>query len=280
MRLELYASLLLPITAAAFCSPRCSPFRFNRVLHSTDDADSAQPSVEYLKELKSALVFVCKKQPKASVQEVNAAIQQVESVGEQLGIGQASSSSGLLSGEWELLYSPEDETRSSPFFWAFKKAFPDNADQIFQITDAIPSPIKEVGPAFQSITYSPETPSSGSFVSMVKVSTLGGFATSTMTTKADIVGVDGVDGIRLKIKTTKPEDWTLYEKLFGPFGSAISQNAPAFPSGEALEKVRPGSSEVVLRTTFCDDGIRVSRNDASTDVFVWRRKEFPSEVLV
>jgi len=88
-----------------------------------------------------------------------------------------------------LIYSPEVETCSSPFFWSFRKAFPDNADKIFQITDAIPVPIKEVGPTFQSISYSPETPSIGSFVSEVKISTLGGLATSVMTTKASIVGI-------------------------------------------------------------------------------------------
>mmetsp|Transcript_10078 Transcript_10078/g.14795 ORF Transcript_10078/g.14795 Transcript_10078/m.14795 type:complete len:280 (+) Transcript_10078:88-927(+) len=279
MRIVTILYWLLP-TTTAFCSNRYSSFRYDKVLFSTVDADTAAPSEEDLKELKSALVFVCKKQPRASMQEVKDAIQELEAVGEELGIGQASSSSGLLAGEWELLYSPEDETRSSPFFWAFQKAFPDNADKIFQITDAIPAPIKEVGPAFQSITYSPEIPASGSFISKVKVSTLGGFATSTMTTKAAIIGVDGVDGIRLKIETTKPEGWTLYDKLFGPFGSVISQNAPAFPSGEALERVKPGSSEVVLRTTYCDEGMRISRNDESADVFVWKRNKFLSEDMI
>ena len=54
----------------------------------------------------------------------------------------------------ELIYSPEDDTRASPFFWAFRKAYPTNADQIFSITDSIPAPIKEVGPAFQQIDFS------------------------------------------------------------------------------------------------------------------------------
>ena len=38
----------------------------------------------------------------------------------------------------ELIYAPDDVTRSSPFFWAFRRAFPDSSDQIFGITDAIP----------------------------------------------------------------------------------------------------------------------------------------------
>ena len=176
----------------------------------------------------------------------------------------------------ELLYAPDDVTRSSPFFWAFRKAFPDSADQIFGITDAIPAPIKEVGPAFQTIDYVSES-QTGRFVSKVKVATLGGLATSIMTTRATIMGADGVDGVKLKIETTKPEESTAVQTLFGPFGAVINENAPAFPSGEALEKVKPGSSEVVLRTPYCDEGLRISRNaDAPEDVFVWRRREFAS----
>ena len=176
----------------------------------------------------------------------------------------------------ELLYSPEDETRASPFFWAFRKAYPTNADQIFSITDNIPAPIKEVGPATQQIDFSASS-QTGSFVSRVKVATLGGLATSIMTTRGVITKAEGLDGLRLKIETTKPEDSTIVKTLFGPLGNTINENAPAFPSGEALERVAPGSSEVVMRTTFCDDGIRISRNDdRPREVFVWRRKSFAS----
>jgi hypothetical protein len=58
-------------------------------------------------------------------------------------------------------------------------------------------------------------------------------ATSIMTTRASIVGVDGVDGLRLKIDTTKPEESTVVATLFGPFSAMINANAPAFPSGTA-----------------------------------------------
>eukprot|EP00548_Thalassiothrix_antarctica_P000513 CAMPEP_0194135778 /NCGR_PEP_ID=MMETSP0152-20130528/5855_1 /TAXON_ID=1049557 /ORGANISM="Thalassiothrix antarctica, Strain L6-D1" /LENGTH=184 /DNA_ID=CAMNT_0038832169 /DNA_START=255 /DNA_END=809 /DNA_ORIENTATION=- len=166
-------------------------------------------------------------------------------LGEELGIGQASSSSGFLSGKWELLYAPKDATRSSPFFWAFRNAFPESADQIFGITDAIPAPIKEVGPAFQTIDFKVGS-SSGSLVSKVKLSAIGGFASSMMTTRATITGVDGLDGVRLKIDTTKPEDSTIFETLFGPIGKTIQENSPAFPSGEVLEQTKPGSSEIIL----------------------------------
>jgi hypothetical protein len=173
-----------------------------------------------------------------------------------------------------LIYAPQDVTRSSPFFWAFTKAFPDTADQIFSITDAIPAPIKVVGPATQTIDFSAES-GKGRLVSQVKVATLGGMATSLMTTKAAITGIRGVDGIQLKIETTKPEESTVLTTLLGPLAPIVNENIPAFPSGEALEKVLPGSSEVLMRTTFCDEGIRISQNDDKPDeIFVWRRREF------
>merc|ERR1712037_470961 len=100
-------------------------------------------------------------------------------MGEQVGIGQASVFSGFLSGEWKLLYASEDTTRSSPFFWAFRNAFPNKSGQIFGITDAIPPPIKEIGPAIQTITIDKGT-NSGSLISRVEVSTLGGYAKSIM----------------------------------------------------------------------------------------------------
>ncbi len=175
----------------------------------------------------------------------------------------------------ELIYSPEDVTRSSPFFWAFAQAFPDNSDQIFGITDAIPAPIKEVGPAFQTIDL-PEGSSSGKLVSRVKVATLNGLATSIMTTRADITGSVGVDGLTIRIDTTKPEDSTALATL-GPLGSLLNENLPPFPSGQALEQVVPGSSTVVMRTTFCDDGLRISRDDSKyEEPYVWRRKKFAS----
>jgi len=228
---------------------------------------------EKLSEHKLFLVSICSKTPKAPLREIKDAIEDLEALGEQLGIGQASSSSGLLSGEWELLYAPKDGTRSSPFFGAFLNAFPESADQIFGITDSIPGSIKEVGPAFQTIDLTAES-GLGSLVSKVKLSAIGGFASSIMTTRATIIGIDGLDGIRLKIDTTKPEDSTILQILFGPFGSVIQEYSPAFPSGNVLEQTKSGSSEIILRTSYCDKHLRVSRNNNSSDeVYVWKRRE-------
>jgi PAP_fibrillin len=287
----LFISGLLSHSVVAFIADVVSPNRqkqaaahhravvaIHKALFSTSPATSTTVTVETLNGKKADLVRLCQQSSsnKPRKEQVSECVQDLEATAEQLGIGQASSLSGLLSGEWELLYSPEDATRSSPFFWAFRKSFPEKADQIFGITDAIPAPIKEVGPAFQHIELNNDS-STGRFVSRVKVATLGGMATSIMTTRASIVGIDGLDGIRLKIETTKPEDSTLVKVLFGPLGDLVNENAPPFPIGEALERVSPGSSEVILRTTFCDEGLRISRDgERMNDIYVWRRREFAS----
>mmetsp|Transcript_28273 Transcript_28273/g.60248 ORF Transcript_28273/g.60248 Transcript_28273/m.60248 type:complete len:322 (+) Transcript_28273:35-1000(+) len=209
-------------------------------------------------------------------------IREMEQLGEDAGFGQASSLSGLMSGEWELIYASDDITRSSPFFWAFRRAFPDASDQIFEITDMIPAPIKMVGPATQTIDIdSAARPVTGTLVSRVKVATLGGVATSIMTTRCDVLNADGLDGLRLKVESTKPEDSTILQKL-GPLGEFLNSSVPPFPSGEALEKVVPGSSEVGMRTTYCDEGLRVTRNEdrLKDDVFVWKRVKFGSGNMV
>jgi len=118
----------------------------------------------------------------------------------------------------------------------------------------------------------------GQFVSRVKVATLGGMATSIMTTRASITGIVGLDGLELEVESTKPEDSTIVKTLFGEaLGAVVNENAPPFPSGEALEQIQPGSSTVVMRNTFVDEGLRISRNEEKfQEVYVWRRREFAS----
>jgi hypothetical protein len=244
---------LLWSTATSFVL-KAPKYPIGSFLKSTETSGAA-PSVETVNQIKADLVRTCSRVPKPESMEVNRMVQELENAAEQLGIGQASSISGLLSGEWELLYSP---------------------DQIFSITDSIPASIKEIGPTFQQIELD-SSAQTGRFISKLKVATLGGMATSIMTTRGSIVGIEGLDGIRLRVETTKPEDSTIVSKLFGPLGDIINENLPAFPSGEALERAQPGSSEVVMRTTFCDEGLRISRNDERpSEVFVWRRREFAS----
>jgi len=256
------------------------PFWRDISLASTG-TDSIDQYMADLQEQKIKLIQLCERSSKPPKEEVNKCVRELETLGEQLGVGQGSSYSGLLAGEWELLYSPEDPTRSSPFFWAFRKAFPGQSDDIFAITDAIPAPLKEVGPVVQTITLDANPVSSatstsgvGKLVSRIKVATLGGVATSMMTTRVTIIGAEGIDGLKLRVDTTKPEDSTFLQKL-GPLGEFLNENAPPFPSGETLERVARGSSEVIMTTTYCDETLRVSRNsDNAQDAFVWRRLSF------
>jgi hypothetical protein len=91
---------------------------------------------------------------------------------------------------------------------------------------------------------------------------------------------EGLDRLRLKVLSTKPEESTIIKKL-GPLGDLLDQQIlKPFPSGEALEQVREGSSEVVMCTTFCDESLRISRNaDAFNEIFVWVRKDFGENAI-
>ena len=78
---------------------------------------------------------------------------------------------------------------------------------------------------------------------------------------------------------TKAEEATIVTKVLGPLlGEFINSSSPPFPSGDALDMVVPGSSEVVIKTTFCDEGLRITRNAdrPKEDVFVWKRVKFGS----
>ena len=198
----------------------------------------------------------------------------------------------LLSGDWDLAYSSDDPTRSSPFFWAFCNAFPDTHQTMFQVTDNIPEALKQVGPAQQSINYD-VVAQTGQLVSRVQIQALQNMASSIMTTRASIVShgnkeqydavVDNQQQnhpikLVLQVETTKPEQSTLLNSLLGPLGPLVNENLPAFPSGRALEQVRPGSSTVTMVTSFCDEGLRISYNQdrPSEQIFVWTRREFAS----
>lgn len=174
-----------------------------------------------------------------------------------------------LSGTWELLYTPDDMTRSSPFFTAFRQAV-SKADQIYDITDSIPAPLKEVGPASQEIDLEGKQ-----MVSRVTVATLAGQATSVMTTRCTILeSPANKGGLILQVDSTKPENSTLVAKLFGPLAESINSNSPPFPSGAALEQLQPGSSKVAWNNLYCDEGIRISRYGQEDNFCVWTRKEF------
>lgn len=76
---------------------------FSSAPSDTGGDDYSVPSgsvVDELESCKSDLVRLCGQSEEASLEGVQDLVSELEMLGEQAGIGQASSNSGLLSGEW------------------------------------------------------------------------------------------------------------------------------------------------------------------------------------
>lgn len=218
----------------------------------------------------------------------------------------------LLAGTWELCFATDDITRSSPFFWAFRKALEgkkDNSpvvlgktrelvDSIFYITDTVPRSLKEIGVAKQTIRLSSNNNNSpsvnalqGELVSEVVVKALGAFS-STMTTKTSISSVDGENMLNsnlleLVVDTTEVVTdnplinimkTTVSPALMNLGLDSVAKAIQQFPSGKALELVKSGASRVRMRVTYLDDQIRIIRPENSLPneenfVFVYQKTD-------
>jgi len=163
--------------------------------------------------------------------------------------------SKLFVGGWKLIYTDDDLTRSSPFFWSFKKAFNKYADQVFGITDRIPVSLKKIVDVNQFVSPT------GLLISQVLVTSPVG--SSLMTTTSRWLWEDGQD-VEVRVEKTEVLDSTLL-KLLG-----LPKPTP-FPSGAALELVSPGSSTVDMQMLFLDEELRVSRNPVDDKIFVFER---------
>jgi hypothetical protein len=190
-----------------------------------------------------------------------------------------------LNGKWHLVYATERETRSSPFFWAFRKAlqgvqqpFPvlpaELSESFFAITDGLP--FYSVGRATQTI--SGVGSGNAQLVSSVQVKIrvfdalvqpLDGFVTTT----SDYYAV-GSKKAQLKVATTEVRDSTLQQL---PFVGQLVQDVK-FPTREALEQVREGSSEVEVEHTYLSDTLRVARN-VNGQVFVYSKEATMSDAF-
>jgi hypothetical protein len=242
-----------------------------------------------------------------------------------------------MAGAWELCFTTDDVSRSSPFFWAFRKALDgrksnrglsmrrtnDLAEAILTVTDTIPYPLKEIGPAKQIIDFpfpmdSPadmgsgkgegegegdgaegvegeeapanpaHVPVAGSLVSEVVVKALLSAAsvmrTSSLIFKRPLspnqfdITVQTTEvltknpAVRLARLAATPLQMGLRRVGRQRVADAIS----AFPSGGALERVKPLSSTVTMRVTYLDESLRVVRPDNDMEVekelvYVYRR---------
>lgn len=187
---------------------------------------------------------------------------------------------------WELIYTNDDPTRSSPFFSAFRKgvkgvktpidplnAFPkDFADAIFSITDNIP--IKDVGRVRQ---YIDEKEGGGAKRMKSEVRVLvNPVGSSLMCTTSDIApAIDDSSTQRklynLKVVKTEVLDSTVAKYL--PFLDPAS-NPNGFPSGAVLELTNPGSSTFQYSVTFNDGDLRISRSlEDPISIFIYKKIE-------
>jgi len=180
-----------------------------------------------------------------------------------------------LLGKWKLIFANDDITRSSPFFWAFRKAFKDVkirdpfgllgfnsfAEGVFKITDSIP--VKSIGAATQYIT-------SDQIVSQVEVKVQGLpiEGRSLMTTTSSWKVSESKNPMLWDLQVQKTE---VKESSIVQIFPILNQFVRPFPSGEVLEKYNPGSSIVFLKHIYVDDEIRISRNILDDKLFVFEK---------
>ncbi len=79
----------------------------------------------------------------------------------------------------------------------------------------------------------------------------------------------------LEVQKTEVLESSLMSRVgrFVPQGlkDLVSTTLDGFPSGAALELVKPGSSTVYMRIVYQDSGLRVVRNEADGKTFIFGR---------
>merc|ERR1711988_1575029 len=179
----------------------------------------------------------------------------------------------LLIGKWQLVYSSDDATRSSPFFWAFKNLVGNKqiSQNIFSITDSIP--FKDVGMAIQDLTL--DTLVSEVDITIGRTTKKNGSSReggdlvlpslqSTMTTTSTYVPINDKT-IELTVGKTQIKKSTLQALIpFLPFDDLI------FPVEDVFNQLKPYSSVVRLNINYLDDDIRIRRTE-DREVFVFTR---------
>eukprot|EP00929_Paragymnodinium_shiwhaense_P015265 TRINITY_DN123328_c0_g1_i1.p1 TRINITY_DN123328_c0_g1~~TRINITY_DN123328_c0_g1_i1.p1 ORF type:complete len:303 (-),score=40.50 TRINITY_DN123328_c0_g1_i1:240-1148(-) len=169
----------------------------------------------------------------------------------------------LLEGRWRLVFASEDVSRSSPFFWAWRQFLgevPDPSpitrlafgteklvESVFAITDGIP--IKGIGEATQEFSM-------GTLVNQVNLQIFGVGECMMTTTSTYVPQAGRSDTLSLTIETTQTVGATI-----------AAADGIVFPSKELLGD----SAQVDMRISYLDENLRVSRNDAAGQVFVYTR---------
>jgi len=177
--------------------------------------------------------------------------------------------SGLLEGEWRLVFASEDVTRSSPFFWACRRlglkdptpfsslvlGSDDLIETTFTITDNIP--LTYMGVATQRLE-------SGTLVNQVGV---GVFITgeSQMTTTC-AYQPDPADPAALLLTVQKTE-------VLGTSLAANVLRGISFPSGDWFQGyLGEDEAKVQMRITYLDEKVRIVRDGSRPSAcFVYAR---------
>ena len=141
-------------------------------------------------------------------------------------------------------------------------------EQVFAVTDALPG--YSVGPVHQLISDRFLLSEVGIAIATSPYSPLPRL-TSTMTTRSRVEsGAEGSAGsVELAVDTTCVKRSTL-NSLIGSIpivGSRVNLDELAFPSGDALARVKAGSDRLTLRTDYLSDTMRISRYEGDGDNF-------------
>ena len=167
----------------------------------------------------------------------------------------------LLEGNWKLIFASEDLTRSSPFFWGWRKmleGIPDPSplsralfgteelsESIFAFTDGIP--LKSIGEVTQSLF-------NGQMVNRVAVE-IWGVGKTMMTTTCRYMQADNPAELMVTVETTQAVDNTL------PLADQV-----VFPS----ESFLGDNARLRALITYLDEDLRIFRNEQD-QVFVYVR---------
>ena len=233
-----------------------------------DDRSSAVPAGRPLSVIKGEL------REAAQADDRRSALRIYKLIDEILGHPNPQTTGEPLVGTWTLIYTDDEPTRSSPFFWAFKKAFGDTpipvsfagkknfADGVFAVTDSIPSTLKKIGPAMQFVS------ADGQLISQVVI--ISPIGTSLMTTTSRWSRTSpGSEVVELRVLKTQVLESSIARLLNLPSSNPLISSG--FPSGAALEIASPGSSTVSMEVLFIDDTLRISRNPADDKLFLYER---------
>jgi hypothetical protein len=245
-----------------------------------DEAESNIANREYSSEkLKSELLTAIGQSSRGVEQSYNSQIKTIVENLETI-IPTGKNSRENLIGKWELLWSDDDLTRVSPFFWAFRKATRDIKDpigllgtdkiseSIFKITDNIP--LRNIGRCWQ--TFSDENLVSEVVVEVGLKSSFS-ISSSTMTTTSKWrVDEQDSDVLEVTVEKTQVLDSTI--EKFLPIPLPFIGQSSSFPSGSALELLRPGSSTVYMRHSYMDEDFRIVRNIDDDKIFVFERSSY------